>query len=56
MIYKTLDTTAEHSLNGTTFLHAFALLNGANILRIHDIKEAKQCIKLFQLYKKHFQQ
>lgn len=56
MIYKTLDTTAEHSLNGTTFLHAFALLNGANILRIHDIKEAKQCIKLFNEYKKLLKQ
>jgi dihydropteroate synthase len=47
MIYKTLNTSAEHALNGTTFLHAFALQNGANILRVHDIVEAKECINLY---------
>lgn len=48
MIYKALDTDAKNSLNGTTFLHAYALQNGANILRVHDVKEAQECIKLFE--------
>ncbi len=56
MIYKPLEINPEQALNGTTFLHAFALQNGADILRVHDVAVAKQCIKLFQLYKKHFQQ
>jgi dihydropteroate synthase len=56
MIYKPLKINPEQALNGTTFLHAFALQNGADILRVHDVAVAKQCIKLFQLYKKHFQQ
>lgn len=47
MIYKTLDTTSEHSLNGTTFLNAIALQKGAKILRVHDVKEAVECVKLF---------
>lgn len=49
MIYKTLNITPQESLNGTTFLHAFALLNKSNILRVHDVKEAKQCVELFEL-------
>jgi dihydropteroate synthase len=55
MIYKTLNTSADKALNGTSFLHAFALENGANILRVHDVSEAKECIELFNLYKKHKQ-
>ena len=47
MIYKTLETTAENSLNGTTFLNAIALQKGAAILRVHDVKEAVECVKLF---------
>jgi len=46
MIYKTLDTTSEHGLNGTTFLNAIALQKGAKILRVHDVKEAVECVKL----------
>ncbi len=46
MIYKQLNTTPEESLNGTTVLHTLALLNGANILRTHDVKEAKESINL----------
>jgi dihydropteroate synthase len=46
MIYKTLDTKPENALNGTTFLHAFCLQKGANILRVHDVKEAVECVKL----------
>lgn len=51
-IYKTLDISAEEALNGTTVMHTMALLNGANILRVHDVKEATQAIKLFMQYKK----
>ncbi|MGZ3845671.1 MAG: dihydropteroate synthase [Flavisolibacter sp.] len=51
-IYKTLGVTAEEALNGTTVMHTLALLNGANILRVHDVKEAMQAIKLYMEYKK----
>jgi len=47
MIYKTLDTTAEFALNGTTSLNTISLLKGANILRVHDVKEAVECVKLY---------
>ena len=51
MIYKKLDTTAENALNGTTALNMAALINGANILRVHDVKEALETVKLYkQLY------
>jgi dihydropteroate synthase len=48
MIYKTLQTSADNALNGTTFLHGFALDKGAKILRVHDVKEAVECVTLFQ--------
>jgi dihydropteroate synthase len=51
-IYKTLGVTAEEALNGTTVLHTMALMNGANILRAHDVKEAKEAIRLFTKYSK----
>ncbi len=47
MIYKPLNTTPENALNGTTALHMIALQNGANILRVHDVTEAKECIQLY---------
>lgn len=46
MIYKTLDTSAEFALNGTTVLNTIALQKGSNILRVHDVKEAIECVKL----------
>jgi dihydropteroate synthase len=46
MIYKTLGTSAEQALNGTTVLNTISLQKGANILRVHDVKEAMECIKL----------
>mgnify|MGYP000038147511 CR=1 FL=1 len=46
MIYKLLDTSPENALNGTTSLNTVSLMNGANILRVHDAKEAMQCITL----------
>jgi dihydropteroate synthase len=45
-IYKTLGVSAEESLNGTTVLNTIALMNGANILRVHDVKEAKEAVAL----------
>ncbi len=49
-IYKTLGVTAEEALNGTTVLHTLGLLNGANILRVHDVKEAVEATKLVTQY------
>lgn len=46
MIYKTLDTTVEQALNGTSVLNTVALEKGASILRVHDVKEAVECVKL----------
>lgn len=46
MIWKTLNITADEALNGTTALHMIALQKGASILRVHDVREAVQCIKL----------
>lgn len=48
MIYKTLDTTANQALNGTTALHMVCLQKGAKIVRVHDVKEAVECIKLYE--------
>jgi dihydropteroate synthase len=53
MIYKTLDITPEESLNGTSVLHAFALQKGIHILRVHDVKEAKECITLYNCLNEH---
>jgi dihydropteroate synthase len=46
MIYKLLDSSPEEALNGSTVLHSLSLLKGASILRVHDVKEAKECVKL----------
>jgi len=45
-VYKTLGISAEEALNGTTVLNTIALMNGASILRVHDVKEAKEVVKL----------
>jgi len=50
MIYKPLNISANEALNGTTFCHTLALKNGANILRVHDVKAAKEVVTLFDLY------
>jgi dihydropteroate synthase len=50
-IYKTLKIDVSEALNGTTVLNTIALLNGANILRVHDVKEAKEAILLVEKYK-----
>lgn len=46
MIYKTLGTSPEFALNGTTVLNTIALQKGSNILRVHDVKEAVECVNL----------
>lgn len=46
MIYKTLGFTAQEALNGTTVLNTIALMNGADIVRVHDVKEAVEAVKL----------
>ena len=48
MIYKTLETSAKEALNGTTVLNTVALQKGASILRVHDVKEAVETIKLIE--------
>ncbi len=51
MVYKPLGTNAEQALNGTTALHMFALQQGASILRVHDVREAMECITLYKKLK-----
>ena len=51
MIYKTLETDAKNALNGTTALNMVCLEKGANILRVHDVKEAMECVHLFNALK-----
>ena len=51
-VYKTLGINATEALNGTTVLHTLALLNGASILRVHDVKEAREAVTLINAYKK----
>ncbi len=46
MIWRTLETDPEGALNGSTALHTLALLKGANMLRVHDVREAVECIRL----------
>jgi dihydropteroate synthase len=48
MIYKYLNFTPKEALNGTTALHAWGLERGASILRVHDVKEAKECVDLWR--------
>lgn len=49
-VYKTLNISPAEALNGTTVLNTIALLNGANILRVHDVKEAMEAVKLVRVY------
>jgi len=51
MIWKTLGITADDALNGTAVLNSFALAGGADILRVHDVKEARQAVTLFKKLK-----
>ena len=51
MIYKTLENSPQEALNGTTVLNTIALQKGANILRVHDVKEAIECVALVEKLK-----
>jgi len=53
MIQKVLNVPASESLNGTSALNMIALERGASILRVHDVKEAVECIKLFESLANH---
>ena len=48
MVFRALGINASEALNGTTFLHAYALQGGSSILRVHDVKEAVECLKLWK--------
>lgn len=48
MIYKLLDQSPEEALNGTTALHMYSLVKGAHILRVHDVREAVECVRLYK--------
>ncbi len=52
MIWRTLGLTPDQSLNGTSVLNTIALMNGADIIRVHDVREAVQAVKLFMTLKK----
>ena len=52
MIYKTINKTPADALTGTAVVHILALMHGANLLRVHDVKEAVDTIKLFRAYKR----
>ncbi|RYY59967.1 MAG: dihydropteroate synthase [Chitinophagaceae bacterium] len=49
-VYKTLHIDVSEALNGSTVLHTMALMNGANLLRVHDVKEAVEAVRLFTAY------
>jgi len=51
-IYKTLGITPAEALNGTTVMHTIALQQGAQLLRVHDVKEAMEVVNLLEAYKK----
>lgn len=53
MIWKPLEITPGEAVNGTSVLNTIALLNGADILRVHDVKESKEVVKLISLYKEN---
>jgi len=50
-VYRTLGVTPEEALNGTTVLHTIALMNGASILRVHDVRAAMEAVTLFTAYR-----
>jgi dihydropteroate synthase len=50
MIWRTLQVTPEEALNGSTVVHTLALINGAGILRAHDVKQARETVKLLESY------
>jgi len=55
MIWRTLEITPDEALNGTTVMNTIAILNGADILRVHDVKEAVQVVRLMKEFNKNSQ-
>lgn len=53
MISKLLDVKTKDTLNGTSIINTIALMNGASILRVHDVKEAKEAVKIFSTIKEN---
>lgn len=53
MIWKELNMTPQESLNGTTVVNSIALMNGADILRVHDVKPAKETVALYEAYRRN---
>lgn len=53
MVWKTLEIEPSQALNGTTALHMLALQGGANILRVHDVREASECVRLWEEIRRH---
>lgn len=53
MLYNLLDAEPEHALNATTSANTIALMKGANLLRVHDVKEAVEAVKIFEKMKTH---
>ena len=51
MIYNLLEISTEEALNGTSIVNTISLLNGANILRVHDVKQAVECIRIYSMIK-----
>ena len=51
MIYRLLDTTPQEALNGTTVLHTLALMKGADILRVHDVRQAVEAVRIVEAMK-----
>ena len=51
MIYKLLETDAQHATNGTTVVHTLALMGGADVLRVHQVKEAVECVRIVETSK-----
>jgi dihydropteroate synthase len=49
MIQNIIEADAQHALNGTTVVNTIALIKGANILRVHDVKEAVEAVKIFEM-------
>ncbi len=47
MLYKLLEISSDEALNATSIVNTIALTKGAHILRVHDVKEAKECVKIF---------
>jgi len=52
MIYKLLNQTPQEALNGTSILNTIALSKSCNILRVHDVKAAKECVSLYEFTQK----